>query len=238
MSIDSFSTRPPPTKCSPRFLLLRRVDVVHVGLKARERRGREAELGREGLEPGRCSDRHRVFLLSSFLSIAKEEVVKKGKRFSLFFFFVFFLSLTNVTRPSSSATRTPRAERVLSWTERRSLPLRVSARVSRTECSLETASKAEFEEEEKTAANDDADEAMPTTNSGAAVPRNTRSSSLAGRSSGSLRDEDDDDDDYDDDEDGGRLSELYPRCACRFFEEKEQSKKIVGFFNSFALSLT
>ena len=63
---------------SPRFLLLRRVDVVHVGLEARERRRREAELGREGLEPRRGGDRHRfLFLFFSLLFVQSKSREKE-----------------------------------------------------------------------------------------------------------------------------------------------------------------
>jgi len=81
----------------PRFLLLRRVDVVHVGLEARERRGREAELGREGLEAGRGGESgHRRFFFSFLLFSNNRRRVRRRKSKS-FFFSLSLLSLTNAT---------------------------------------------------------------------------------------------------------------------------------------------
>ena len=98
ISIDSRLPQQNRRLFSPRFLLLRRIDVVHIGLKARKRRRRETELGREGLEPRRGCDRHRFFFLFLLSSIAKS-VEKRASFFSSSS--SSFRLFTNVTSPSS-----------------------------------------------------------------------------------------------------------------------------------------
>lgn len=205
---------------SPRFLLLRRVDIVHVGLKARERWRRETELGRKGLEPRRGCDRHRFFFF--LFSIAKEW------RRRVSFFSSSSSSSFLFTKRNVSFLRTRHASAGLCGRRSAFSRPRVSARVQEDrELSRRDASRGNSKER-KQQLRTMSSPTMPT-NSGAAVPRNARSSSLAaGRSSGSLRDEDDDDDDYDD-EGGGRLSELYPRYASRF--DRGRNRNFVGFLS-------